>query len=81
MAHLETAGKIELANLLADCLDDLRPAMTGIDAPQSGCTVEHAASVGCGVMRAFGADDQARRLLILAVRRERHPECFEIVRR
>src|SRR3990170_3833366 len=81
MAQLEGAGEIELANLLANGLDDLRPAMAGIDAPQSGRTVEHAASVVCGVVRAFGADQQARRLLILAIRRERHPECFEIVRR
>ena len=35
MAHLEGAGEIELADLLADRLDDLRPAMSGIDAPQT----------------------------------------------
>jgi hypothetical protein len=34
MAHLKGAGEIELANLLADRFDDLRPAMTGVDAPQ-----------------------------------------------
>src|SRR4029079_18398728 len=53
----------------------------GVDAPQPGRAVEHAAAVVGRVMRALGADDQARRLLILAVRRERHPECFEIVGR
>ena len=81
MAHLEGAGEIELADLLADRLDDLRPAMAGIDAPQPGGAVEHAASVVGGVVHALGADEQARRLLVLPVRRERHPECFEIVGR
>jgi len=40
-----------------------------------------AAAIVSGVIHAFGAHDQARRLLILAVCRERHPECFEIVGR
>ena len=74
-------GKIQLADLLAHGLDDFRPAMTGIDAPQSGRAVEHPPSLVRGVVHAFGADDQARRLLILAVRRERHPKCFEIIGR
>ena len=81
VAHLKGAGEIELANLLADRFDDLRPAMAGIDAPQAGRAVEHAAPVIRGVVDALGADQQARRLLVLAICRERHPECFEIVGR
>ena len=80
MTHLEAAGEIELADLLAHGLDDLRPAMTGIDAPQPGRAVEHAVPIRRGVIHAFGAHEQARRLLILAVRREGHPKGFEIVR-
>ena len=34
VAHLEGSGEIELANLLADGLDDPRPAMSGVNAPQ-----------------------------------------------
>ena len=81
MAHLEGAGEIELADLLADRLDDLRPAMSGIDAPQTRGAVEHLASIVGGEVHALGADEQARRPLILPVRRERHPECFEVVGR
>src|SRR6516162_3383014 len=77
MAHLEGAGEIELADLLAYGLDDLGPAMAGIYAPQARCSIDHAAAVVGGEMGAFGADKKARRLLVLAVRRERHPECFE----
>ena len=80
MTHLEAAGEVELADLLADRLDDLRPAVTGIDAPQPRRSVEHAAPVRGRVVHAFGAHEQARRALILAVRRERHPKGFKIVR-
>ena len=81
MTHLEGAGEVELADLLADRLDDLRPAMAGVDAPQSRGAVEHASPVVGRVVHALGADEQARRLLVLPVRRERHPEGFEIVGR
>src|SRR5215831_13816957 len=81
MAHLKGAGEIELADLLAHGLDDLGPAMAGIDAPQARCPIDHAAAVVGGETGAFGADKKARRLLVLASRRKRHPECFEIVGR
>src|SRR5262245_29871019 len=77
--HLEAAGEIELANLPAHSLDDLGAAMTGIDAPQPGRSIDHAAAVVRGESGAFGSHKEARRLFVLAVRRERHPECFEIV--
>src|SRR5262249_33368325 len=81
MAHLEAAGEIELADLLAHGLDDLGPAMTGIHAPQARRPIDHAAAVIGGEAGALGADKKARRLLVLPVCRERHPECFEIVGR
>src|SRR5262245_22156154 len=81
VAHLEGAGKIELANLLADRFDDLRPAMTCVNAPQPRSAVEHSAAIVGGVVDALGANQEAGRLLVFAVRRERHPECFEVVGR
>src|SRR5215471_17643216 len=77
MAHLEAAGEIELANLLPHSLDDLRSAMTGIDAPQARCPIDYAATVIGREAGALGADEEARLLFVLAVRREGHPECFE----
>src|SRR5262249_55049827 len=72
MSHLEIAGEVELANLLAHSLDDLRPAMTGIHAPQSRGSVEDTSTVARGEIHALGADEQPRRFLVLPVRRERH---------
>ena len=43
MTHLKGSGEIELANLLADRLDDLRLAMACVDTPQSRGAVEHTA--------------------------------------
>ena len=40
MAHLEGRRVVELARLVGDRLDDLRPAVAGIDAPQAGGAVE-----------------------------------------
>src|SRR5262245_156080 len=81
MAHLERAREIELADLLADSLDDLGTAMTGIDAPQTRRAIDHTAAVVSREAGALGADKEARRLLVLPVRRERHPECFEVIGR
>src|SRR6478609_3710124 len=67
MTHLEGPGEIELADLLAHRLDDLRSAMAGVDAPQSRRAVEHAPPVIGRVARALRADDQARSLLIFPV--------------
>src|SRR4029079_1845666 len=81
MAHLEAAGEIELADLLADSLEDLGTAMTVIDAPQPRRAIDHTAAVVSREAGALRADKEARRLLVLPVRRERHPECFEVVGR
>jgi hypothetical protein len=81
MAHLEGRRVVQLGGLFLDRLDDLRAAVAGIAAPQSGGAVEHLAAVGCRVVHVLGADQHARIGLELAVRRERHPESFEIVRR
>src|SRR4029078_9079111 len=62
MAHLEAAGEIELADLLADRLDDLGPAMPGIDTPQTRCAIDHTAAVVSGKAGALGVDKEARRL-------------------
>ena len=81
MADLEGRRVVELADLIGDRLDDLRPAVAGIDAPQAGGAVQHLAAVGGAVIHALRGDQHARRLLELPVGRERHPEGFEIVGR
>ena len=81
VAHLEGRRVVELGRLLLDRLGDLRAAVAGIDAPQPGRAVEHLAAVGRRVVHVLGGHEHARRLLELPVRRERHPECAEIVRR
>ena len=72
---------VELGRLLLDRLDDRRRgcgrhcSTTGPAVPSST-----GAAVRRVVVHVLGARDQARRLLERAVRRERHPEGFEIVR-
>jgi hypothetical protein len=74
MAHLEGGREVHLLDLPLDCLDDLRPAVAGVHAPQARGAVEHLASLGCPVVHALRALEQPRRLLELPVRGERHPE-------
>ena len=81
MPHLEGGRVVELGRLLLDRLDDPRPAMAGIDAPQAGSAIQHLTPIGGGVVHVLGRDEHARRLLELPVRGERHPEGFEIVGR
>ena len=81
MAHLEGRGVVELADLRRNRLGDLLAAVAGIDAPQAGGAVQDLAAVVGSVVHVLGGDQQARLLLELAVRRERHPERFEVVRR
>src|SRR5690348_4711300 len=45
MPQLERAGEIELARLAANRLDDLRPAVSGVDAPQARGAIEDACPV------------------------------------
>jgi hypothetical protein len=77
--HLEGGGVVQLHELLADRVRDLRPGVAGIDTPEAGCAVEQALAFRVPVVHALCADQHARRLLELPVRRERHPERFEIV--
>jgi hypothetical protein len=74
VAHLESRREVHLRDLALYRLDNFRPAMTGIDAPQARGAVEHLAPFGRPVVHAFGAGKEARRLLELPVGRERHPE-------
>src|SRR5690606_14322276 len=79
MAELEGGGVVELAGLLADRLGDLRPAVAGIHAPQARRTVEYLTAVMGGVVHVLSADEKARLLLGLPVRREGHPEGGKMV--
>ena len=77
MAHLEGRGEIEIGDLVRDGFADLPAAMAGIAAPEARGAVQDLAAVLGGVMHAAGAGEQARRLLELPVRGERHPESVE----
>ena len=74
MTHLERRCEVHLRGLALDRLHDLRPAMAGVHAPEAGAGIEDLAAVGRPVVHALGAREQARRLLELPVRRERHPK-------
>src|SRR5258708_26111844 len=74
MAHLKSGREIHRSHLAAHRLDDLRPAMARVHAPQPGAAVEDLAAVVRPVMHAFGAHHQPRRLPELAICRKRHPE-------
>ncbi len=71
--HLERRGVIELGHRRRDRLGDFAAAVAGVDAPQAGGAIEHLAAFGGEIMHAFGAGEQARGGLELAVGRERHP--------
>jgi len=77
--HHERAGEVERLGLFLDRGDDLRPAVAGIDTPQSRRAVDHAPAIGREIVDSLGAGEEPRRLLELPVGRERHPEGFEIV--
>src|SRR3546814_10268726 len=61
----------------SDLIGDFRPAMPGIDAPQSCRAVHDLAAVGATIIHAARAREQARRALELPIGRERHPERIE----
>src|SRR5690349_370317 len=81
MAHLEGRGVVQLCRLLGNGLDDLGPAVAGIDTPEASGAVEDLPAIGRGVVHVLGAHEHARRLLELAIGSERHPERAQIVRR
>src|SRR5690606_12012993 len=72
---------VELGRLVPDRFGDLGPAMARIDAPEARRAVEDLSAVGRRVVHVLRGGQHTRRLLELAVCRERHPECTEIVRR
>ena len=79
MPHLEGRRIIKLRHLVLHGLNDLRPRMTRIHAPQACRAVKDLAAVGGRVVHVPGADHHARVRLELPVRGERHPESTEIV--
>jgi len=78
VAHLEAGRIIHFSGLAGDGFDDLRMAVTGIDAPQACGAVENLTAVVARVVHALGGDQQARFGFELAVGRKRHPEVFGI---
>jgi hypothetical protein len=73
MPHLEARRVVELARLRGDGVRDGLAAVARVHAPEPRGAVEDPAPVGGGVVHVLGADEQARRALEVAVRRERHP--------
>src|SRR5882762_2841637 len=74
MPHLEGRRKVHRRHLAPDGFHDLRPAVTGVHAPQAGTPVEDLAAFGGPVIHALGTGKQARGLLELPVGCIRHPE-------
>ena len=73
----ERGGEIELAGLLPDCVDDPRPAVARIHAPERRETVEHLAPVGELVVHVLRADDHLGRRLEARIVGVGHPEVLE----
>src|SRR5690606_1397353 len=74
VAHLERGREIELRRLLADRLDDPRPAVAGVDAPEAGLAIEDLAALRGPVVHPLGRAAQAMRLLALPFGRRGQPE-------
>ncbi|MCY1536000.1 hypothetical protein D9M68_714360 [compost metagenome] len=79
MAHLEGRREIQLGDLPAHRFGDFSAAVASVAAPEAGGTVEHLVSVAAGEEHPFGAFQQARIGLELAVGGEGHPEVIETV--
>ena len=78
MLNLKGDRVIELIELRLDRLDDARMAMAGIAAPQARQAIEHAPSIGRGVVHALRSADQARMLFEMPVVGEGQPQGFEV---
>jgi hypothetical protein len=76
--HVERRGEVEFGRLALDRLDDLRPVVSRVDAPQSGAGIEDLPPVRGPELHARGTGQQPRRLLELAVGSKRHPEGVEV---
>ena len=79
MRKLERRHVIEFSRLLLDRSNDRRAIMPGVAAPQAGAAIEDLAAVGGHVVHVLSPREYARRGLEGAVRREGHPEGFEVV--
>ena len=80
VTHLERRGVVEGGDLPGHRFADLAPAVAGIAAPEAGGAVEDAAPALGDIVDAFGAFQQARPRLELAVGGEGHPEVVEAAR-
>ena len=80
MRELERRRIVEFGGLLLDCRNDRIAVVTRVAAPHAGGAVHHGFAVHRVVVHVLRARDQSRIFLEGAVRRERHPEGFEIVR-
>src|SRR5262245_7092949 len=81
MRELKRWREIHFAGLLADRFHDRRAIVTRIDAPETCGAIEHFVTVRRRVVHVLRAHDETRTFLERAVRSERNPERFEIVRR
>src|SRR6185437_13150947 len=77
MAELERRRVIERSRLLPNGGGNLITAMTGVDTPQSGRTIEDLAAVIRGVVHVLGRDEHPWRALERTICGERHPELVE----
>jgi len=71
--HVEGRCVVEFGGLVGNRLHDLGTRVAGVHAPQPGDAVEDLAAFRRPEVHVLGAREQARRLLELPVRRERHP--------
>src|SRR4030095_12807819 len=78
-SHLEERRVVERTGLATYRLDDLRPAMPRVHAPQPGGAVEDLTPVLGRIVHVLRRHEYTRRGLELAVRGKRQPVSVEIV--
>ena len=78
MAERERGREVELARLAPDRLDDARPAVPRVDAPQRRQAVEHLLSFDRREVHVLRRGDEARLGLESPVVGERHPVVLEV---
>src|SRR3546814_3714014 len=80
VAELERRRVVQRGQRLVHRLGDLAAAVAGGDAEQAGRAVDHLVAVIGGEVHAFGAGQDARVRLEVAVRGKRHPMLLKRVR-
>ncbi len=78
--HVERRREVHLGGLLGDRANDLRPRVSGVDAPQPGDGVEHLSPFRRPVMHPLGLGEKARLALELAAGGKGHPVRVELGR-